>query len=440
MVGPVHKEWAYIRHVNAMTKTTKRWSSFWIVIAALLVSAALHWGWHLLEADGLRFGGTLEPTVTTCLPPFCDQPAQPDAEAVEQHATNYAYMPSRYAEPVAAMAYVEEVLGPDASTTPSLAGHSVHAATHKVCVYDLVGNAGTQVGVMSAWQQAALAQGSFQPELAVYTNANIALADFKAGVCQAAWLPGGLKDSVLPALDTLEAFGAVPSRAHADILLQVLFSEKGDTYYDGDDRHALMGLMFSGPAYLIFNTSTDGTSLPQRMSGRSMAVRNAAQHQFASTLGAAPIASTAENAAARFNNGIVEAIFTTLDMFEVLELGRGLEPASAIYPMPLFQSTYRLVATREDFSLEQLDWSSAFFQDVTAPQADKRIEVEQKELATWPVIQLSDTERAALSDLLRELRLSLRDNAQYDKGMLSLMRKARCKLDASLEECISPVE
>ena len=440
MVRPVHKEWAYIRRVNAMTKTTKRWRSFWLVICALLVSSGLHWGWHLLEADGLRFAGALEPTVTTCLPPFCDESEQPDAQAVQQHPTNYADMPSHHAEPVAATAYVEEVLDPDASTTPSAAGHSVHAATHKVCVYDLVGNAGAQVGVMSAWQQAALAQGSFRPELTVYTNANTALADFKAGACQAAWLPGGLKDSVLPALDTLEAFDAVPSRAHADTLLQVLFSEKGDTYYGGDDRHALMGLMFSGPAYLIFNKSTEGTSLPQRLSGRSMAVRNAAQHQFASILGATPIASTAQNAAARFNNGIVDAIFTTLDMLAVLELDRGLEPAGAIYAMPLFQSTYRLVATREDFSLEQLDWSRAFFLDVIAPQADKRIEVEQKQLGTWPVIQVNDTERAALNDLLRELRLSLRDNAQYDKGMLSLMRKVRCKIDASREECVSPVE
>ncbi|MCB1837999.1 MAG: hypothetical protein KDH99_10310, partial [Alcanivoracaceae bacterium] len=310
-----------------------------------------------------------------------------------------------------------------------------------VCVHDPVGDTGAQLGIMSAWQQTALAESDFRPKLVVYTNADIALEDFKAGRCQAAWLPGGLKGSVLPALDTLEAFGAVPTREHARVILQVLSSTaKGADSYRSNDKYDLMGVTFAGPAYLMFNKRVADGALPARLRELSLVTVNDQQAQFAEAMGATAVPANREVAATKFNNGSVDAMFATLDMLEMLELRKGLEPVGAIYAVPLFESVYGLIVDKDSFSQEQKDWSREFFFGVVDPQIVKRVVEEQEVLKGLPAIQLSSGELDVLEDQLQQLRLSIRDRELYIEATLTLMRKVRCKIDASREECINPFE
>lgn len=313
--------------------------------------------------------------------------------------------------------------------------------THTVCVHDPIGGTGAQLGIMSAWQQTALAESDFRPKLVVYTSADIALEDFKAGKCQAAWLPGGLKGSVLPALDTLEAFGAVPTREHARVILQVLSSPaKGASSYRSNDKYDLMGVTFAGPAYLMFNKRVADGALPERLRELSLVTVNDQQAQFAEAMGATAMPANREVAATKFNNGSVDAMFATLDMLDLLELRKGLEPVGAIYAVPLFESVYGLVVDKDGFSQEQKEWSRAFLFKVVDPQIAKRVVEEQEVLRELPAIQLSSGEFDVLEGQLQELRLSIRDRELYSEAALMLMRKVRCKLDASREECINPVE
>lgn len=108
--------------------------------------------------------------------------------------------------------------------------------------------------------------------------------------------------------------------------------------------------------------------------------------------------------------------------------------------MPLFESVYGLVVDKESFTQEQKKWSREFFFDVVDPHIVKRIVAEQEMLAGLPAIQLNSGELDVLEAQLQQLRLSVRDRELYSKATLTLMRKVRCKLDASREECINPVE
>src|SRR5690606_32175934 len=201
------------------------------------------------------------------------------------------------------VAYIEYLPEPSISIEPVPGGHAMLNPTHTVCVHDPIGDTGAQLSIMSAWQQTALAESDFRPKLVVYTNADIALADFKAGKCQTAWLPGGLKESALPALDTLEAFGAVPTREHARIILLVLsLSAKGANSYRSNDKYDLMGVTFAGPAYLMFNKRVADGTLPERLRELSLVTVNDQQAQFAESMGATAVPANRDVAATRFNN------------------------------------------------------------------------------------------------------------------------------------------
>lgn len=412
-----------------------------IFLAALLISAAGNWVLHLLEASATVFEQTLKPTVTTCLPPFCDESEQQVDTSLLPHGTGRDSLPASPEAAPSGVAYTENMPEPSISIAPVPGGHSMLNPTHTVCVHDPLGDTGTQLGIMAAWQQTALAESDLRPKLLVYTKADIALEDFKAGKCQAAWLPGGLKESALLALDTLEAFGAVPTREHARVILQVLSSTaKGADSYRSNDKYDLMGVTFAGPAYLMFNKRVADGSLPERLRELSLVTVNDQQAQFAAEMDATAVPANREIAATKFNNGSVDAMFATLDMLDLLELGKGLEPEGAIYAVPLFESVYGLVVDKDSFSQEQKGWSRKFFFSVVDPQIAKRIMEEQEVLKGLPAIQLSFGEFDVLEGQLQQLRLSIRDRELYSEATLTLMRKVRCKLDVSRGECINPVE
>lgn len=421
--------------------TTKRWKYRLIFFAALLISAAGHWAWHLLEADPPVFEQTLKPTVTTCLPPFCDEQDQQLDTSLLPHGKGREPLSESQDAAPSGVDYTADLPEPSISIMPAPGGHVMLNPTHTVCVHDPIGDTGAQLGIMSAWQQTALAESDFRPKLVVYINADIALEDFKAGKCQAAWLPGGLTESALPALDTLEAFGAVPTREHARVILQVLSSPaKGADSYRSNDKYDLMGVTFAGPAYLMFNKRVADGALPERLRELSLVTVNDQQAQFAESMGATAVPANRDVAATRFNNGSVDAMFATLDMLDHLELRKGLEPEGAIYALPLFESVYGLVVDKESFSQEQKDWSRKFFFNAVDPQIAKRVVEEQEVLNGLPAIQLNSGELDVLEAQLQQLRLSVRDRELYSKATLTLMRKVRCKIDASREECINPVE
>ena len=422
-------------------KTTKRWKYLGVFLAALLVSTGIHWVWHLLEAQWPEFG-TLGPKVITCQPPFCEEPDQerPASAPIKSlQVPDDDYSTGAYGEAAAPIS--PPVVLPDDEVTepPSSAGYTLHNASHRVCVYDLAGNTGDQAHLMATWQQAALAKDSFRPELVVYTDARKALEDFKEGKCQAAWLPGGLDDSVLPALDTLEALGAVPTYQHARVLAIVLSAENDFTQYVRDDQHVLMGLLFSGPAYILFNKPSEMRALRSRMPGISFLTTNTAQAHFATLMGATPAHAALISAGGRFNNGSVDAMFAPLEMVPWLELDQGLKQGG-VYAQPFYYASYRLVAEAEQFSDEDQAWSRTFFADQLAHYAEQSETLEQDVLASLPTIQPDPKERAELESMLQAFRVTLRDEGVYDKRILSLMRKVRCKLDTSRQECLGPVE
>jgi solute-binding AdeT-like protein len=425
-----------------MTKTTKRWPYFGVFIAALLTSAVLHWGWHLFgegaASEQVAQGGAV---VSVCLPPFCDEPpAAVPSERAPPTTVVHANPPATVRSHVDTPETFEVPQYPRAEVQQDPAGLINQNGSHQICVFDALGTEGMQFAIMQAWQQAALVEGSMRPALTLYASAQALLEEWHAGVCHAVWLPGELASGMIPS-STLQAFGGIPTADHARLLAQVLSSVSPSVEkWRSNDDYELMGLVFSGPAYLIFNKHAEGGSMSALLEGHRLATVNKAQTYFAKATGALPVPVDIENVATQFNNGSIDTMFATLHMIASLELNRGLAPDGAVFAAPMYQSHYQLVARKGAFTTDQQEWSRRYFFNEVAPQMEKSVAQEKEWLKSLPLITPLSGDALAREEMLQQVRLEIRAAEIYDAEILTLMRKVRCKLDASRRECVSPVE
>ena len=55
-------------------------------------------------------------------------------------------------------------------------------------------------------------------------------------------------------------------------------------------------------------------------------------------------------------------------------------------------------------------------------------------------IRIPEADKLRYDEMLREARIALTKDGTYSKDMMSLLRKVRCKHEASRAECVNPVE
>lgn len=310
-------------------------------------------------------------------------------------------------------------------------------ATRKICVFDLVGNAGPTMQAMRDWQLAALNWG-LKTELVPFTNEAIAAEDLKAGKCDAALMTGLRGRSFNNYSGTIDSIGGVPSVEHLRVLLQVLSLPQSAGKLD-NGSYAVMGVAPAGAAYIFVNDREINTLA--KAAGKKVAVLDfdKTQAKMVAQIGATPVASDITNFSTKFNNGVVDVIAAPLITYNVLELYKGLSPNGGIIDYPLLQLTLQLVARSDRFTAEQMQKSREYFYnslDSVLAVLDK--EAEAVDPKWW--VDIPDRDKQEYEVMMQQARLQLRDEGFYDAEMLTLQRKIRCKLDASRAECSNPIE
>ena len=98
------------------------------------------------------------------------------------------------------------------------------------------------------------------------------------------------------------------------------------------------------------------------------------------------------------------------------------------------QLTLQVIAKTDRFPKEMFQKSRSYFYE----NFDRfRQQVEQESKAVDPKwwVKIPDEDKAEYELMMQEARDQLRDQGYYDPDMLTIMRKIRCKLDASRAEC-----
>jgi hypothetical protein len=288
----------------------------------------------------------------------------------------------------------------------------------KICVFDIVGNVGPIMNAMRDWKAAARGWG-LETELVPYTNEAIVAEDLKAGICDASLITGIRGRAFNKYAGTVDSIGAIPTMDHMKVLLQVL-------------SHPQSADKLSQGSYQIMGIAPAGA----KAAGKKVAVLeyDETQAKLVSQVGATPIASDITNFSTKFNNGVVDIIVAPLVAYSALELYKGLSPDGGIINYPLVQLTFQLIAKKDRFPAEMAQKSREYFYN-NLQRITSQLDNEAKHVAKHWWVEIPDADKAEYEVMMQEARDQLRDEGYYDQDMLTLLRKVRCKMEATRAEC-----
>ncbi|MBQ0754701.1 MAG: hypothetical protein KBT87_07475 [Gammaproteobacteria bacterium] len=77
--------------------------------------------------------------------------------------------------------------------------------------------------------------------------------------------------------------------------------------------------------------------------------------------------------------------------------------------MPMYQSSYQLIAHKGAFTTEQKEWSRQYFIDEVAPKMERIIAQEQQWLERLPLIVPRTNDTSSREELLQSIRLRFKE-------------------------------
>ena len=136
----------------------------------------------------------------------------------------------------------------------------------------------------------------------------------------------------------------------------------------------------------------------------------------------------------KFNNGAVDIAGGPGIVYEMMELHKGLEPNGGILSEPIIQASMQFVGRSaklpEGFGQKSRQYFVDNFDNSLKIIRDAEEKIPKKWWITLPVER-----RDEYNAETRKVRVTFRDQGVYDAKMLTLLRKIRCRIDATLAEC-----
>ncbi|HCG78078.1 MULTISPECIES: putative solute-binding protein [unclassified Thalassolituus] len=306
-----------------------------------------------------------------------------------------------------------------------------------LCIYDPLGNSGPMFGLMKDYREFALAEG-FEIKLHAYTDEKIASDDFKAEQCDGVVMTGARARPFSKFASTIEAIGAVPTD---EIMRQVVMTTAAPNAakFMQTERYAVGGVIPAGAVYLFVNDRSIDTV--EEMSGKKIATLDydAPSIKMVNHVGAAVVPSNSANFSGKFNNGSVDIAYAPAIAYKPLEMYKGLGENGAILRYNLAYLDFQLVFHREQFSDEYTQKSREFVASLF-DRAIKSIKQHTEEIEDHYWLDLPEAQQKEYNEMLRQVRITLRDEGVYDGKMLRLLKNLRCKADGSAAECVENLE
>jgi hypothetical protein len=329
---------------------------------------------------------------------------------------------------------------------PSFASASTPSATQaptkslpklSICVFDPLGANGTLFNTMKDYRAVAFEWGAdLQPR--AYTDEKIAVDDFKAGQCDAALVTGTRARPFNKFAATIEAIGAIPDEKMLRTLLATISGPKAAKYMR-NGQYEVAGVMPAGPIYLFTRDRTIDTV--EELSGKRIATidYDEASIFLVNHIGASMVPSNSANFSGKFNNGSVDIAYAPAVAYQPLELYKGLQDNGGILRFVLaymdFQILIRADKFPEGFGQKSRTMVASYFDRV-----NEFVEKETQAIDSKYWIELSEENKQKYNEMLRDVRIKLRDQGAYDGKMLKLMRKLRCKANPAAAECSEKLE
>jgi hypothetical protein len=319
-----------------------------------------------------------------------------------------------------------------AIVTASVALSSAAHAKQTVCVFDLLGTGGDVYAMMKDYSLAAAKWGA-DIELKPYTDERIVAEDFKAGQCDAISLTGLRGRQFNTFTGSIDSIGAITTYAQMRDVLTLLSNPKMASYMTSGP-YEVVGVMPLGAGYLLVNDRAINNL--SKVSGKKIAVLDydKSQAKMVQKIGAQPVASDITNFAGKFNNGQVDIVAAPAVAIKPLELYKGLGTKGAIVRFPIVQITGNIIINPKKFP-DGFGQKSREYVSTQIDKAFKTIEKTEKDVPAKYWMDVAEADKPGYIKLMRESRIALAADGIYDKKMLSLLKRVRCKHDPASFEC-----
>lgn len=309
-----------------------------------------------------------------------------------------------------------------------------------LCIYDPLGTRGDAYGYAKDYVLKLPTFGLKKPvELKVYTNEAVVAEDFKAGMCDAAAMSNLRARQFNHFTGSLDSLGAVPSYKHLTAVLQTLARPEMAKYMINGD-YEVVGMIPLGAAYIMVNDRKINTLA--KAAGKKIAVLDydKSQIKMVQRVGGQPVSIDLSTMSGKFNNGQVDIMAGPAVIFKPLELYKGMtdkagNASGAVVRFPLLQVTAALVVNRKKFDDPAVNQR---LREYVLSQVDTAYKYVAQAEAAVPAkywMDVPDADQPGYVKLMREARIEMIKDGTYDKRMMSLLKKVRCKFEPTNYEC-----
>jgi hypothetical protein len=317
---------------------------------------------------------------------------------------------------------------------------SIQAAelpTRSFCIFDPIGEKGPAYQGMLDYKAAAIEWGVLL-DLKVHTNEAVALADFKAGHCDAVGLTGTRIRPFNKFTATIEAVGAIDDYDQMRKLVGMLANPKASKYMiEGD--YEVAGIMPAGAVFVFVRDKAINSV--EAAAGKRLATidYDVASMKVVKHIGATMVPVSIATFAPRFNNGYVDLAYAPAIAYEPFEMYKGMGDKGGILRFNLAQMNGQLILRKDRFP-EQFGQKSREYAYSNFPKALEHILEAEKNIPNKYWVDLPKEKHAEYKEMLRQVRIELRDEGIYDPRMLKILFKLRCRSNPAHYECVEKLE
>lgn len=310
----------------------------------------------------------------------------------------------------------------------------VAASAQVVCVWDPMGAQGDGYNTMKDYVIAARSWGpGVSITLRPYTDERVATEDFKAGQCDGVLITGLRARQFNQFVGSIDSVGSIPSYTHMRDVVDLLANPKlAPNMVSGD--YEIAGAVPIGAGYIFVNDRSINEL--SKAAGKKVAVFDwdKSQAEMVKMIGAQPVSADVTTFGGKFNNGQVDIIVAPIFAYKPMELYKGLGTKGAIARFPVIQITFQLVINKAKFPAGFGQKSRQYIAN-QVPRFFGLIRNTEREVDPkyWMHVPLSD--RGGYEKIMRELRIHLTKAGFYDKRMMTLLKRVRCKREPDAAEC-----
>lgn len=305
------------------------------------------------------------------------------------------------------------------------------------CVYDPLGANGSVFGLSRDYSTAAMEWG-VDLNLRAYTDEKIAIDDFKAQQCDAVLMTGARARPFNKFAATIEAIGGVPTHSVMRSLIQTISAPQAARLME-EGRYEVAGILPAGPIYLFVRDRNVDTV--EELSGKRIATfeYDEPSIKLVNHVGASVVPSNSANFSGRFNNGSVDVAYAPAVAYKPLEMYKGLANNGGVVRFNLAYLDFQMIIYKDrfpaGFGQKSREKAASMFDQMMSHIDRDTAEIDQK---YW--IELSQENVDKYNEMLRSVRIGLRDEGVYDGRMLRLMRRVRCQETPAAAECAEQLE